>query len=102
SGNGSLQVGGIIRLMELSKPVTDLTFNAQNFRAIDVPNFFRIEASADLTMQGPVLGATLRGHGTITSGVVYFADIINKQIVNLEDTLYADVMLPQDTLLIRR
>jgi len=46
-----------------------------------------------------MIGATLRGGGTVTRGTLHFADLLNKRIVNLEDTLFRAVI---DTTLLRR
>ena len=48
---------------------------------------------------GPVFGATLTGNLAANSGVLYFADLVNKRIIDLEDPAYADLV---DTTLIRR
>jgi autotransporter translocation and assembly factor TamB len=46
-----------------------------------------------------VFGATLTGNLVANSGVLYFADLVNKRIIDLEDPTYADLV---DTTLIRR
>jgi len=45
-----------------------------------------------------VFGATLTGRGTVTSGVLHFADLVNKRVVNLEEPWVQDLI---DTSLIR-
>jgi len=44
-----------------------------------------ITASGRLSLQGPVFGSTLTGHANVTSGVLYFADLVQKRIVNLDE-----------------
>ena len=99
SGGGRLTVGGSVRLEDLSRPVLNLTFRADQFRAIDVRNFLSLTATGDLQLKGPVSDATLTGRLLANSGVLYFADLVNKRIVDLEDPAYADLV---DSTLIRR
>ena len=99
SGGGTLRVGGGMRLEELSRPILDLELRADEFRAIDERNFLTLNGTGDLRLRGPVLGATLTGSLTANSGVLYFADLINKRIIDLEDPANADLV---DTTLIRR
>jgi autotransporter translocation and assembly factor TamB len=87
SGEGTAAVRGIVRLAELTRPVLDLSITADNFSALAIPDFLTLTTSGAVKLTGPVYGATLTGTGTIPRGVVHFADIVEKQIVNLEDTL---------------
>jgi len=89
SGAGFASVRGRVRLQELTQPVLDLQIRAQDFRALDVPDFLTLVTSGNVQLRGPVFGAVLTGEGTIPRGVVYFADIIGKNIVDLSDTLLA-------------
>jgi translocation and assembly module TamB len=79
--------------------VLDLTFRADQFRAIDVRSFLSLTGTGNLQLKGPVFDATLTGSLLANSGVLYFADLVNKRIVDLEDPAYADLV---DTTLIRR
>ncbi len=45
-----------------------------------------------------MFGATLTGRGTVTSGVLHFADLVNKRVVNLDEPWVQDLI---DTSLIR-
>jgi len=99
SGGGSLAVRGGMRLENLSRPVLALDFRADQFRAIDVRNFLTLVGTGDLQLRGPVFGATLTGNLQANSGVLYFADLVNKRVIDLEDPAYADLL---DTTLIRR
>ena len=56
-------------------------------------------APAISQLRGPVFGATLTGSLLANSGVLYFADLVNKRIIDLEDPSIADLV---DTTLIRR
>ena len=99
SGGGDLAVRGGMRLEDLSRPVLALDFRADQFRAIDVRNFLTLVGTGDLQLRGPVFGATLTGSLQANSGVLYFADLVNKRVIDLEDPAYADLL---DTTLIRR
>jgi hypothetical protein len=99
SGGGRLAVGGSVRLKQLSRPELNLDFRADQFRAIDVRNFLTLVATGNLQLRGPVFGSTLKGSLLANSGVLYFADLINKRIIDLEDPSIADLV---DTTLIRR
>ena len=76
-----------------------LDFRAEQFRAIDVRSFLTLVGTGDLQLRGPVFGSTLTGSVLANSGVLYFADLVNKRIIDLEDPSIADLV---DTTLIRR
>ena len=99
SDGGTAEIMGSVRLEELSKPVLDLQISATDFNAINVSDFLELTASADVALRGPLVGATLTGQSQATRGVLYFADLIRKDIVNLEDTLFAEFV---DTLEVQR
>jgi hypothetical protein len=98
SGGGDLAIGGAVRLEDLSRPLLDLDFRASRFFAIDVRNFLTLTATGDLSLEGPPLGATLTGNLTANSGVLYFADLVNKRVIDLNDPTIADLV---DSSLIR-
>ncbi|MSR06745.1 MAG: hypothetical protein EXR93_06750 [Gemmatimonadetes bacterium] len=97
---GRLQVTGFLWLEEFSRPVVSLHFVTNEFHALEARNFLSAVATGELDLVGPVIGARLSGRGTMTKGVLYFSDLITKQVVNLQDTLFRDVV--QDTSFIRR
>ena len=99
SGNGRMTVGGSIHLEDLSKPVFNLDLDADQFRAVDVRSFLTLVGTGKLQLRGPIFGSTLTGNLLANSGVLYFADLINKRIIDLEDPAIADLV---DTTLIRR
>jgi autotransporter translocation and assembly factor TamB len=92
SGGGTAQVTGSIRLEELTAARLNLGIRSTDFRAIDVPELVTATVSGDVQLRGPLSGATLTGRGTVTRGVVWFADIVEKDIINLEDTAYAGLV----------
>lgn len=91
-GEGSLQVTGGLQLQELTRPRLTLDFVASDFPIMDVRSFLTLTASGHFGIRGPLLAATLRGTGTAKSGVLYFADLITKQIIDLEDPLNAGLI----------
>jgi translocation and assembly module TamB len=96
---GRLGISGSIRLVDLSRPVLDLGFQADAFRALDVRNFLTFTGTGGLRLRGPVFQSTLTGNLTANSGVLYFADLVSKRIIDLEDPTIADLV---DTTLLRR
>jgi len=82
---GGIDVSGVVRLEQLTRPVLDLRIAADQFRALDLKNNVSITASGQLALAGPVFGASLTGHASVTSGVLYFADLVQKRIVNLDE-----------------
>jgi autotransporter translocation and assembly factor TamB len=88
SGGGSATVGGFVRLQELSKPILALTIRTADFDAVDIAGFLSLTTAGEVRLDGPVFNATMTGRGTATRGVFYFADLITKEVVNLEDSLF--------------
>jgi translocation and assembly module TamB len=98
SEKGRAEVTGHLRLDRLTKPVLDLSIAATEFKALDLKGYLTVTASGQLALAGPVFGATLTGRGTVTSGVLHFADLVNKRVVNLDEPWVQDLI---DTSLIR-
>jgi hypothetical protein len=88
-----------VRLEELSRARLDLHIRTRDYQAIDVRDYLSLAATADLDLRGSVDHPVLTGRATATRGVLYFADLVTKQVVNLEDTLFAQFV---DTALVRR
>ncbi len=99
SERGRAAVGGYIRLERLTKPALALNITTAEFKALDLRGYLTLTASGHVTLTGPVMGATLAGRGTATSGVLHFADLVNKRVVNLEEPWVQDLI---DTSLIRQ
>jgi translocation and assembly module TamB len=97
--DGRLVATGHLRLENLTRPVLGLDFQAFDFLVMDVPDYLRIQADGQVRLRGPLYRATMTGSATLRNSVVYFADLVQKSIVNLEDPLYADLV---DTATIRR
>jgi translocation and assembly module TamB len=99
SGDGVARIEGFVRLEELTRPILDLRIRTETFEAIQVHDFLELTTTADVALRGPFFGATLTGRSQATRGVLYFADLVRKDIVNLEDSLFAQFI---DTTLVRR
>ena len=98
SERGRADVSGALRLEQLTHPVLDLRIAADQFKALDLKNNVAITASGRVALQGPVFGASLTGQAKVTSGVLYFADLVQKRIVNLDelaDTSLASLIAQQ-------
>jgi len=102
SGAGDAQISGFVRLEQLSRPVLDLRINARSFEGLDVRDFLSLTATGDVELKGPVFGSTLTGRVAVTDGVLYFADLIEKELISFEDTLLFVESELVDTTLIRR
>ncbi len=95
SDKGRVAVSGFVRLEQLLHPELALHITADHFKALDLRNEVMVTASGEVSLSGPIIGATLSGRATVTSGVLYFADLINKRIVDLTtltDTSVAGVI----------
>ncbi len=97
SGEGDLIVKGAIRFEELTRAVLDLRLNSQGFLAMDVPGFMRLRPTGEVTLTGPILNAVMRGSGvTLNDSDIYFADLLAKDVIDLENPAYADLVDPEE------
>jgi autotransporter translocation and assembly factor TamB len=96
--HGGLTIAGGVRLEELTRPVLGLAISARDFDLINVNDYLKVRATGDVRLTGTPLHPVLTGIGRVSQSVVYFADLITKDIVNLEDPLNADLV---DTLQLR-
>jgi hypothetical protein len=99
SERGRAELTGYMRLERLTKPVLALNITTSDFKALDLRGYLTLTASGRVALTGPVFGATLTGRGTVTSGVLHFADLVNKRVVNLDEPWVQDLI---DTSLIRQ
>jgi translocation and assembly module TamB len=98
SERGHAELTGYLRLERLTKPVLALNIATSEFKALDLRGYLALTASGRVALTGPVFGATLTGRGTVTEGVLHFADLVNKRVVNLDEPWVQDLI---DTSLIR-
>ena len=97
--HGDLVATGGIRLAELTQPIYGVSLSAHDFALMDVPNYMKIRSWGDVQLSGSFAHPVLTGAGRLTQSVIYFADLITKEVVNLEDPMNADLV---DTLELRR
>lgn len=92
TNGGSLVVTGGVQLGRLTDPRLNMKLEARRFRAMDIRNFLKLTASGDLTLTGPVYGATLQGRAFASETDLYFADLVNKKLLDIDDPLFADLV----------
>ncbi|HEU5051057.1 MAG TPA: translocation/assembly module TamB domain-containing protein, partial [Gemmatimonadales bacterium] len=85
SGGGILAATGTASFEELSRPVLNVELVARGFEVMAVRNLIDLTASGRFELRGPFYGATLTGTGVANEGVLYFADLINKRVIDLDD-----------------
>jgi translocation and assembly module TamB len=102
SGEGDAEISGFVQLEQLSRPVLNLRIHAQTFEGLDVRDFLSLTATGDVQLRGPVFGSTLTGNVAVTDGVLYFADLVEKELISFDDTLLFVESELVDTTLIRR
>jgi translocation and assembly module TamB len=84
-GKGTLEVAGGVQLENLTHPLLNLTLKPQNFQAMDIRGFASLNASGELRLTGSPLLPRISGQITANEGAYYFADLINKRVVDLEN-----------------
>ncbi|MEO8449950.1 MAG: translocation/assembly module TamB domain-containing protein [Gemmatimonadota bacterium] len=98
SGPGVLAINGGMRIERLSHPLLGLELIAQDFLVMDVADFLTLQTTGQVKLTGTLEHPVLTGQAVASNSVVYFADLISKNIVNLDDPLNADLV---DSTLIR-
>lgn len=93
---GRLDASGVVRFPGRRSPQLDVTLDADRFVALDVPGFLTFTGTGRVTLTGPVFGATLRGRATATDTQLWFADLISKRVINIDDPALAE-FIAQDT-----
>lgn len=96
---GGLAIRGAIRVPRLSEPALALRLAASDFLVMDVREFLTARVQGNVSLAGPLWRPVLTGSGRATSGVLHFADLVSKSVVNLWDPAVADLV---DTLELRR
>jgi hypothetical protein len=99
SDPGRLDVSGGVQLEGLTRPRFDLTLDAREFRIMDVENYLSLTGWGTVRIAGTIFRPVLTGEGALTNSVIYFTDLLTKNIVNLEDPRLADLV---DTLALRK
>lgn len=84
SGRGVAVARGFVQLEELSRPILHVDISSSEFEAINARDFLSLAVSSELRLRGPFYNATLTGRSTAARGVLYFEDLVRKDVVNLE------------------
>lgn len=96
---GELDVTGGLRMEKLTTPVLAVALSAREFELMNVREYMKLQAWGDVKIDGPLTHPMLSGAGRLTNSVIYFADLVSKSIIDLEDPLNADLV---DTLAVRQ
>jgi translocation and assembly module TamB len=92
SDGGNALIRGAVRLERLTHPVLDLKLTAFDFPLIDVRDYLTLRARGEVALTGPIERPVLTGEALASNSVIYFADLLSKDIVNLEDPLNVDLV----------
>jgi translocation and assembly module TamB len=93
SGEADLIVKGSVRFEDLARPVLDLRLESHGFLAINVPGFLVLRPTGTASLTGPVTQPVLSGNEIrVDDSELYFADLLNKDVINLEDPRFADLI----------
>lgn len=91
-GEGSLRAAGSVRFSPLTNPMLNLGLLAVNFRASDIRGFLTLVGSGQMRLKGPLTAPALTGTVTANSGTLYFADLVSKDVVDLDDPEFRDLL----------
>ena len=91
-GGGSLLATGSMRFTSLTNPTLNIGLVASTFRAADIQSFLTLVASGRMRLTGPVTAPSLTGGVTANSGTLYFADLVTKDVVDLDDPEFRDLL----------
>lgn len=98
SGDGEVRASGYLGLGDLQNPIFSLQVDATRFPAIDLRDYMTMVVTGRMSLAGSLNEPRLTGTGTAVRGSVSFADILQKQIVDLDDPLFSPYV---DTTLLR-
>jgi translocation and assembly module TamB len=99
SARGSATLLGTVRLERLTRPILNLALRLNRFKAIEQRDFLLLTASGRLTLKGPLDSLVVAGSLTADEGALYFAELLNKRVIDLEDP---ENLAFIDTTLVRR
>jgi TamB, inner membrane protein subunit of TAM complex len=89
---------GGVRLERLTRPALNLTFTMIDFLLMNVRDYLTLRARGQVSVIGPLERPVMTGQAVANNSVLYFSDLISKDIINLEDPLAADLV---DTTVLR-
>ncbi len=85
SQKGTMTLSGVVRLERLTRPQFNLLAYLDHFRAIEQRDFLGMTASGRIAVTGPLDSLVIGGKVTADEGYLYFADLLNKRVIDLED-----------------
>lgn len=89
SDEGELAIDGSIRFESLTRTALNLELTSRRFLAINDPGFMVVRPSGTVQLTGSLSRPVISGTTvSITESDIYFADLLSKNIINLEDPLY--------------
>ena len=91
-GDGSLRAAGSVRFSSLTNPTLNLGLVAKDFRVSDIRGFLTLEGSGRMRLTGPLSAPALAGTVTADRGALYFADLVSKDVVDLDDPEFRDLL----------
>ena len=90
SDEGELAIDGSIRFESLTRTALNLELTSRRFLAINDPGFMVVRPSGTVQLTGSLTRPVMSGNTvSITESDIYFADLLSKNIINLEDPLYS-------------
>ncbi len=89
---GSLRTSGSVRFSPLTNPLLNLRLVAADFLASEVRGFLTLDVSGRMRLAGPFNTPTLTGTMTANRGALYFADLVTKDVVDLDDPEFRDLL----------
>lgn len=90
--DGSLRASGSVRFRPLTNPVLDIRLVAADFLTTEIRGFLTLDVSGRMRLTGPFNSPTLTGGVTANRGALYFADLVSKDVVDLDDPEFRDLL----------
>lgn len=90
--NGTLLASGSVRFTPLTNPELNLRLVATDFLATDIRNFLTLDVSGRMRLTGSFNRPALTGNVTANRGALYFADLVSKDVVDLDDPEFRDLL----------
>ena len=91
-GDGTMLATGTIRFDSLTNPALNIRVDVDNFRASDIRGFLTLEGSGRMRLAGPLSAPRLTGRVIADRGALYFADLVSKDVVDLDDPEFRDLL----------
>jgi translocation and assembly module TamB len=80
SGDGRMNIDGVVHLSALTVGTFDLTINSRNFRAANIPSY-RLSVNTDMTMRGTTTQPVIGGNVEVTQGTFHVDETIASEEV---------------------